>query len=251
MGSGTSLRNSQDEIGIENFHKETLFVFETEDEMNLKERELVDAVFCDDPNTYNLTLGAGGGWYYTNINGKNLYGLNGKTPNVKDNLLRGLETQRTLNKTNKEWSERRRKRISVSTKEYIANNGAHFAGRTHSKETKAAIGLKSSVHQLGENNSQYDTIWISDGVKEKKISKDADIPCGWKVGRLIAHLTKIRNQKIKEVKFLDNENEKQKKISELKHLKNIYDEGGFKAVKEYGYKFSGSNLIQMFKRYEI
>jgi len=33
------------------------------------------------------------GWILVNAAGKNLYGMNGKTPNVPDNLKRGLETQ--------------------------------------------------------------------------------------------------------------------------------------------------------------
>ena len=63
-------------------------------------------------------------------------------------------------------------------------NGIFF-GKTHSEETKALIGFKSSEHQKGKGNSQYGTMWITDGTVNKKIKKDEDIPNGWYKGRKI------------------------------------------------------------------
>lgn len=61
MGSGKMLFRAKEKYGIENFKKEILFVFETEEEMILKEKELVTEDFCNLTNTYNLCVGGHGG----------------------------------------------------------------------------------------------------------------------------------------------------------------------------------------------
>lgn len=38
-------------------------------------------------------------------------------------------------------------------------------------------------HQLGQKNSQYGTIWVTNGKQNKKIKKDNNIPQGWRRGR--------------------------------------------------------------------
>ena len=60
MGSGTLLKRAIEKYGIENFRKEILHVFSTEEEMNAKEKELV--VICE--QSYNLNEGGAGGFRY-------------------------------------------------------------------------------------------------------------------------------------------------------------------------------------------
>lgn len=62
MGSGKILRYAIRKHGIENFKKEILHVFDTEQEMNDKEKELV--VISEE--TYNLCDGGHGGFGYIN-----------------------------------------------------------------------------------------------------------------------------------------------------------------------------------------
>ena len=63
-----------------------------------------------------------------------------------------------------------------------------FKGKSHSEETKAKIGKKNSIHQIGEGNSQFGTMWIynSELKVSKKIKKD-EFPeydsLGWLKGR--------------------------------------------------------------------
>lgn len=73
MGSGKSLKRAITKYGIENFHKEILFVFETEQEMNLKESEIVTSEFVSRQDTYNLCEGGNGGFSYINNNNLNTY----------------------------------------------------------------------------------------------------------------------------------------------------------------------------------
>lgn len=65
MGSGKLLKLAIEKYGIENFEKEILFIFDNEDEMNSKERELV--VLAEE--TYNLCPGGNGGFGYINESG--------------------------------------------------------------------------------------------------------------------------------------------------------------------------------------
>lgn len=72
MGLGKLLRVAITKYGIENFTKEILFLLETEEEMNLKERELVTEEFCLRKDTYNLCVGGQGGVSYINRSGINV-----------------------------------------------------------------------------------------------------------------------------------------------------------------------------------
>lgn len=59
-----------------------------------------------------------------------------------------------------------------------------WTGRKHKEETKRKIGEANSIKQKGEHNSQYGTMWITNGVENKKIKKDETIPEGWSKGRI-------------------------------------------------------------------
>lgn len=68
MGSGKLIRQAIEKYGSENFEKEILFEFSTEEEMNSKEAELVTEEFCNREDTYNLCPGGHGGFGYINSN---------------------------------------------------------------------------------------------------------------------------------------------------------------------------------------
>ena len=70
--------------GIDFFKKEIIHVFENEDDMNLKERELVTEEFCNREDTYNLCVGGKGGFSYINKNGMNTVNNKQKSPFGKE-----------------------------------------------------------------------------------------------------------------------------------------------------------------------
>jgi len=173
MGSGKYLKRAQEKHGIENFTKEILHIFNTPEEMYAKESEIVDEDFLVETNTYNLKVGGFGGFDYINHN-----------------------------KLNTSWKdpELRAERISEYSKNNISSNlklgeyslafqeaaKCSFTGKKHSDETKDKISTK--IKQLlinPENNSQFGTMWITNGSLNKKIKKNDTIPDGWRLGRVM------------------------------------------------------------------
>ena len=63
-GSGKAIKNAIKKHGKENFTKEVLYVFETEFEMNSKEKELITKEFILREDTYNLGVGGEGGPHF-------------------------------------------------------------------------------------------------------------------------------------------------------------------------------------------
>lgn len=57
MGSGKYIIRAIKKYGIENFKKEILFECSSQEELNAKERELVNEDFVNRDDTYNLVLG--------------------------------------------------------------------------------------------------------------------------------------------------------------------------------------------------
>jgi group I intron endonuclease len=60
LGSGTMLKKAFLKYGKENFKKEVLYIFESEQDAFNMERILVDAEFVSREDTYNLTVGGDG-----------------------------------------------------------------------------------------------------------------------------------------------------------------------------------------------
>ena len=170
IGSGTILKRAVKKYGRDNFIKEVLFVFNTPEEMFSKEAEIVDTLFVESDNTYNLLEGGWGGFQYLNSTRKNIYGKNGDVTHGQQNLRNGFgEMKDYLIKIGK-WDEYRIN-LSNSMKYRFSKVPFHWLGRHHTEESKRKIGEKSSVHQKGEKNSQYGThwAWISKNREVKRI----------------------------------------------------------------------------------
>ena len=186
MGSGKYLKHSQEKYGIENFEKEILFQFDNEDEMNAKEAELVTEDFCLREDNYNLCPGGKGGWGYLNSTGLNRNEWHNQTldTHMKKMSIKGNEKKKELFDTDPEWKEKYSKSLSESTKRQFEKYGHPFKGKSHSEESKRRQSLAMKEKQSGSKNSQFGTMWITDGFNNKKIKKDtAFIPEGWYKGR--------------------------------------------------------------------
>lgn len=124
MGSGKLLKFAYEKYGIDKFTKEILFIFDNEDDMNKKEKELV--VICE--QSYNLCSGGMGGFSYINRSGKAL----------RTGMIHSEDSKKKMghkdNKFNKDkkWNEEQKANLSNSMS--IA-----LKGKSKSEEHKRKI----------------------------------------------------------------------------------------------------------------
>ena len=171
MGSGKVIINAIAKHGIDNFKKDILETFENAEAMYAREKEIVTDEFLLREDVYNLRRGGTGGFDYIN-----------KTIDfVSRNTKASRNGRQKRNKKIKQlWDEG-----CYDERVVIKPDNFTFLNKLHSDEAKIAIGQKNSIHQSGSKNSQYGTVWITNGIKNKKIKKDEPIPEGWNKGRKI------------------------------------------------------------------
>lgn len=152
MGSGKLIKRAIQKYGIEKFSKEILHIFDNEIDMRNKEKKLV--VLSE--QSYNLCDGGKGGFGYINRN-KLTSGI--VSDNSKNNLKKG----------NNPWKSEPEHyaKIAVIRKEKYPDGV--WKNRKHSEETKAKLRFSKNN---GEKNSQFGTIWVTNGVTNKKIKQD-------------------------------------------------------------------------------
>lgn len=188
IGSGKYLKRSIEKNGLDNFTKEILFIYNTPEEMYAMEAKIVNEDFLAEENTYNLKIGGFGGWDYINKNGVSNPSLGRAAADISLEKKWGSDWRKVLAKS----------AAAGHTKEsrMLAGKNAHsthkkrygrsaFEGCEHSDATKKLIGEKSSIHQAGSGNSQFGTMWITNGSESKKIKKTDEIPSGFEKGRKI------------------------------------------------------------------
>jgi len=193
MGSGKHLKRAINKYGVENFEKIILKQFETEEEMFQEEVEIVNEEFVNRKDTYNIKIGGNGGWSYVN-----------KNINIEEMKLRSKKGHKKLEeKYGNDWARIAAKKGHKKLEEKygldwkkILNEKCYkaikelypegtFKNKKHTEESKRKIGEKNSIHQSGKKNSQYGTMWITNGIENKKIKKDEQLPKGWYKGRKI------------------------------------------------------------------
>jgi hypothetical protein len=184
VGSGKYLKKAIEKYGIENFTKEILFVFDTPELMYQKEAEIVNEEFLATENTYNLKIGGFGGWDWINTNPEKY--LTEKRLNSlishEDRIKKWKEKYKSDSLFREHIRNNAKKGFEQFKKKYP--NGA-FVGKTHSEETKRNMSEKAKKRLSDPTkNSQYGTMWITDGEKNKKILKTDPIPEGWRRGRV-------------------------------------------------------------------
>ena len=174
MGSGKLIIRAIKKYGVQNFTKEILHVFNNEIDMNNKEKELV--VLHED--SYNLCEGGKGGFGYINNNELNWT----LEKNTKISGFKKLSTE-----TRKYYSSLGGKAASEKTslrnslQKGISKPTIHM--NTLEANEKKKETYKKTNHQQGSKNSQYGTIWITDGTLNKKIKNVDNIPEGWYKGK--------------------------------------------------------------------
>lgn len=186
IGSGTLLKRAIAKYGVEDFVSEIIEECDTVDSMLSREREIVNEVFVQNDDTYNLTIG-GGSFWHINKTGKNLYGRNAENLAKLGRL--GTDTHNRLLSESDEYRERYSKAVSEGLARAYANgHKPSFLGKQHTEHTKRLIGDQNALKQSGSRNSQYGTCWIkkSDTCETRKVKRE-ELPNwlaqGWERGR--------------------------------------------------------------------
>jgi hypothetical protein len=172
LGSGDRLRRSIRKYGKENFKSEILEFFEDRESLAKRERELVNEDFINDKMCMNLKVGGTGG--NTGIDGKPIGGDRCKAIQKYWNIPENKDKQKLFasNHINKLW------------KNGILVYKDKWTGRKHKEETKQKMSEKAKQRSK-EKNSQFGTMWITNGIANKKIKKDSEIPKNWYKGRVL------------------------------------------------------------------
>jgi group I intron endonuclease len=166
FGSGIVLKEAIKKYGKENFTKTVLYVFETEEEMNSKEKEIVTEEFIYRKDTYNIGVGGKGGPQFlghkhTEATKQKLREIGLNRPPPTDDVKRRIsETQIgkvVSDETKEKLSVKRKERvITDETKEKTANSLREFYKHNKklvSDETRKKMSNKIWIKNLSINKS--------------------------------------------------------------------------------------------------
>ena len=173
LGSGKILMRSLKKYGKENHIREILEMLDDRCSLKERERELVNEEILQDPMNMNLKIGGEGGLGFISVEQQRSRSVAaGKAFSKK--LKEDKDFRKVFMDRAKERMEERHNKGEI--------NYATFTGKKHSEETKKKM---SEADRTGNKNSQFGTIWITDGSNNKKIKKNELIQNGWKKGRKI------------------------------------------------------------------
>lgn len=172
IGSGKRLWYSIKKYGKENFKLEIVEMLPDRSLLKEREKKLVNEDLLKNPMCMNLKIGGEGGLHeMTEEESKIWHGMGGKkTWELHRDKLSLMITE----KNKKNWAD------GVFDFHY---GNKRWLGKKHKPETIEK--LKGHKRQSGSENSQFGTQWITNGIENKKIKKNEQIPDGWSFGRTI------------------------------------------------------------------
>ena len=159
LGSGKLLKRALKKYGKENFTKVILLECSDEQQMNLAERIMV----VPDPTNYNLCDGGKGGWSY--VNKEKL------SPNFAWKFINDGSEKHKLRSA--KGGKTKYKRYGVPhLQKFLDAAKISMLGKHHTPDTKVKMSLSHQGKHQGSKNSQYGTMWITNGIQNKKIPKN-------------------------------------------------------------------------------
>lgn len=179
LGSGKLILYAIKKYGIENFEKEVICIFDNEEEMNIKEAELVTEDFIKKDTNYNLCPGGHGGWGYINSSGMKKFSVSHTEETRKILSEKGHQRIHSADTIEKIKKNNERTNKSRGQKVKIALTGKP---KTENHKRKISEALKNSKKIIKSPRKSGTHLWITDGNKNKRIKITEDIPNGWKRG---------------------------------------------------------------------
>jgi group I intron endonuclease len=137
FGSGRALKSAIKLHGKENFTKEILFEFDSEEEMNAKERDLITLELVNDPASYNMAVGGEGGPHFKGRQHSS------ETKERISQSLTGKQAASVSEETRAKLSEKSKgnksKTGQQTSEEVKAKIAKSMTGKKHSEETKQKL----------------------------------------------------------------------------------------------------------------
>lgn len=172
FGSGKRLRYSINKYGKDNHSVEILEFVKSRKELIKREKEIVNLNEIAKDDCMNLMVGGKGGFISDEQQRKRAI-AGGKATSEK--LKNDIEFRNHFS------------RLSSNRMTILHSEGKikydTFRGKKHTNETIQIMREKRKGRGIGKENSQYGTVWITNGFENKKIKKDSIIPNGWYLGR--------------------------------------------------------------------
>ncbi len=185
MGSGKVIKKAIEKYGLSNFEKEILEMFDTQEEMYAREKEIVNEEFLAREDTYNIIRGGKGGWDYARTfisdEQRKEYCRKGFLKrNTIENNQRARERLLSNNPMSKE--ENKRKISEAQKKIQNDDNWKNTIGK--SKSQKISNTLKNKIVNEENNEKRKEKIRLFalnsircriNGVKRKILKDELEI----------------------------------------------------------------------------
>lgn len=167
LGSGTLLKRAINKYGRDNFKIEILEFFNSREELEKKEKEVVNLDEIRKAECMNLKVG----------------GLGGFPPSAKQRYRELLKDSKYKEKLAPKFAARGRQ-----LHRWCIENGIKppdWTGRKHRPDTIGKMKEVKKQWGVGDKNSQFGTMWITSGKDKKKIKIGEEIPEGWYSRKLL------------------------------------------------------------------
>ena len=178
MGSGKVIRSAIQKYGANNFKKDILEFFDTSEAMYAREKEIVTDEFLLREDVYNLRRGGTGGFDYLNKTGLNILGHHKSYERRVATLLANQKIIRASGHHIKNYQIPGFK--SEENQKLMVKNAQSEKARL-----KRITSMQINGHSQGDKNSQFGTVWVTNGERNIKIKKDSILPKGFSKGRTI------------------------------------------------------------------
>lgn len=183
MGSGKNITAAIKKHGIENFTKTILKTFDTQESMFAYESHIVNEDFLSRGDVYNIRTGGKGGWDSVPKNHE-CKRIGRRNADLVMEQKYGPKWRSIIGKkgsiaASSPYSKSKRKQTRIDKK--IKSDASSM--NTPEVNEKRIKKFAEINHSQGEKNSQFGSMWITDGSENMKIRKEDIIPFGWRKGR--------------------------------------------------------------------
>lgn len=168
LGSGTLLKRAVKKHGEDKFTRNDLFIFDNEDDMFAKEKELITDNVLDSENYYNVNTGGNGGFSHIHRDMDKYRPMFNRKPDGWEHWSKRDPERHSnlMSQSAKKAAKTMRNRLGEEAYKERMRKYANMQTGAPKKSARGAKGCK----------------WTTDGVNKKKIPKYYVLEEGWRYG---------------------------------------------------------------------